>query len=78
MRQRYTCDPYRKLAEAIIKQAAVDHMKAADKLKRFPDNPAAAKTIAETEAFFTSEYFAVLTSCNPDYFMRKLKEKESV
>lgn len=68
-------DPYIDLANAIVKQAAVDYMAALKKLKHGRSNKSAAREAAEIEEFFHSDLYLKLTSVDPDYLIQKLREK---
>ncbi len=67
-------DPYEDLANAIIVQAVSDYrtaLKAIKKDRRAPGR----KTVRECENFFRSKWFGVLTSVDPEYLMRKIREE---
>jgi hypothetical protein len=63
------------LANAIVAQAADDYLTALRKLKRHPGNKAAMTDAMELEQFFHSGWYGVLTNVDPDYLIRKLREK---
>ena len=58
-------DPYENLANAIILRAVEDY--------RLTDNE---KELKEIEAFFRSDWFAVLTRLNPDLLIKKLRKEK--
>lgn len=66
---------YENLANAIIKQAARDYVKALKKVKKNPYNKSAMQDAMELEKFFHSGWYGVLTQVDPDYLIRKLREK---
>ena len=65
---------YDALANAIIIQAVQDYRSAQIKLRKEPDNDAAAKTLQEIEAFFQSKWFGLLSELNGEKLLQKLKE----
>jgi hypothetical protein len=72
---RNTGDPFENLANAIVKQAADDYEAALRKLKKNPRNKAAMGEAMELENFFHSGWYGVLTKVDPDYLIRRLREK---
>ena len=58
------------LANAIILQAVEDYRKARKVLKKYPDNKEANDMIRDTESFFRSDWYCMLTDIDGD----KLKE----
>ena len=75
MIRRNEGDPYENLANAIVAQAADDYLTALRKLKRHPGNKAAMTDAMELEHFFHSGWYGVLTNVDPNYLIRKLREK---
>ena len=75
MNKNYSCDPYENLANAIVGQAAKDYLSALKKLKKNPRNKMAMDEAMRLEKFFHSGWYGVLTSVDPDYLIRKLREK---
>ena len=69
---------YNALAIAIIEQAAKDFRAAQMKLQIDPYNIKAWRTARETEAFFRSDWFKVLTSVNGPAILKQLKEEFNV
>lgn len=57
-------DPYEKLANAIIMQAAKDYR-----------NTNNLSDIASIERFFRSDWFSVLTSVDPEFLIKRLREE---
>lgn len=57
-------DPYEKLANAIIMQAAKDYR-----------NTNNSSDIASIERFFRSDWFSVLTSVDPEFLIKRLREE---
>lgn len=68
-------DPYEKLANAIIVQAAKDYRAAARKLKRNPRNHLAKAEADSIERFFRSGWYKCLTEVDGKMLIRKLKEE---
>ena len=68
-------DPYEKLANAIVIQAAKDYRAAARKLKRNPRNHLAQAEIDSIERFFRSDWYKCLTEIDGEMLIRKLKEE---
>ena len=75
MNKNYGADPYENLANAIVAQAARDYLAALKKLKKNPGNRTAMDDAMRLEKFFRSGWYGVLTSVDPDYLIRKLREK---
>jgi hypothetical protein len=75
MNKNYGADPYENLANAIVAQAARDYLTALKKLKKNPGNRTAMDDAMRLEKFFHSGWYGVLTSVDPDYLIRKLREK---
>ena len=57
-------DPYEKLANAIIMQAVKDYR-----------NTNNLSDIASIESFFRSDWFSVLTSVDPEFLIKRLREE---
>lgn len=66
---------YEDLANAVVALAAKDYMAALKRLKKHPGNKAAMGDAMEIERFFHSEWYGALTSVDPEYLIRKLREK---
>lgn len=75
MNKNYGSDPYQNLANAIVAQAAQDYLSALKKLKKNPKNRMAMDEAMQLEKFFHSGWYGVLTGMDPDYLIRKLREK---
>lgn len=75
MIKRSEGDPYENLANAIVAQAASDYLAALKKIKKNPRNKAAMAEAMEIERFFHSGWYGVLTGVDPDYLIRRLREK---
>jgi hypothetical protein len=58
-------DPYENLANAIILRAVEDY--------RLTDNE---KELEKIEAFFRSDWFAILTRLDPDLLIKKLRKEK--
>lgn len=68
-------DPYEKLANAIVIQAAKDYHTARRKLKRNLRNQDAAAEVDSIERFFRSQWYTVLTEVDGELLIRKLREE---
>ena len=75
MNKNYGSDPYQNLANAIVAQAAKDYLSALKRLKKNPRNRMAMDEAMQLEKFFHSGWYGVLTGVDPDYLIRKLREK---
>jgi hypothetical protein len=71
-------DPYERLANAVVKQAADDWLLAVKKLKRGKRNPEAQRIKEDAEEFFLSERFKYFTSLDGKTLLRKLKEEAHI
>ena len=70
------CDEgYYALAKAIILQAVKDFKPAYLRLKRRPDDKAAAARVKEITEFFCGEYFCLLTDLDGPRLLRKIMEQ---
>ena len=68
---------YQELARAVILQAVKDFRPAYRRLKRYPDDRQAQKTVREITRFFCSQYFEGLTDLDgPAMLHRIIKEIE--
>ena len=66
---------YEELARAVILQAVKDFRPAYRRLKRYPDDRLAQKTVREITRFFCSQYFEGLTDLDgPALLHRVMKE----
>lgn len=75
MNKHYGSDPYQNLANAIVAQAAQDYLSALKRLKKNPRNRTAMDEAMQMEKFFHSGWYEILTDVDPDYLIRKLREK---
>jgi hypothetical protein len=75
MNKHYGSDPYQNLANAIVAQAAQDYLSALKRLKKNPRNRTAMDEAMQLEKFFHSGWYEILTDVDPDYLIRKLREK---
>lgn len=75
MNKNFGSDPYQNLANAIVAQAAEDYLSALKRLKKNPRNRTAMDEAMQMEKFFHSGWYGVLTGVDPDYLIRKLREK---
>ena len=66
---------WEELANAIIIQAVQDWREAMESLRRHPDNEEAKDTVRETEEFFLSEFYALLTTYDGETLLNRLKEE---
>jgi len=70
-------DAYEALANAIILQAVKDFRAAYRRLRRFPNDRLAARTVSEITEFFHSGYFTILTTLDgPELLKRIIAEME--
>ena len=70
------CDEgYYALARAIILQAVKDFKPAYLRLKRRPDDKAAALRVKEITQFFCSEYFCLLSNADGPRLLKKIMEQ---
>jgi len=69
--------PYEDLASAIILLAVKDWRSAMSRLRKNPNNLSAQRTRNDTERFFLSQWFGVLTQINGEELLRRLKEELS-
>ena len=66
---------YYTLARAIILQAVKDFKPAYLRLKRRPDDKAAASRVKEITEFFCGEYFCLLSDTDGPRLLRKIMEQ---
>ena len=77
MQNRTDGDRYENLANAVVSVAARDYLAALKKLKRKPTNKDAMQDAMDLERFFHSAWYAQLTSVDPDYLIRRLRNEVS-
>ncbi|MGO5335849.1 hypothetical protein ACTQZS_03435 [Bilifractor sp. LCP19S3_H10] len=75
MNKNFGSDPYQNLANAIVAQAAQDYLSALKRLKKNSRNRTAMDEAMQLEKFFHSGWYEILTDVDPDYLIRKLREK---
>lgn len=68
-------DVYERLSNAIVLQAVKDYRNALKRLKKHPQNEKALNTKREVERFFRSDWYASLTTVNPEMLITKLKKE---
>ena len=68
-------DPYERLANAIVIQAADDYRIALKKIKAHPKNREAIAEALEIEKFFRPGWYSQLTSVDGEYLIRRLQEE---
>lgn len=68
-------DPYERLANAIVLQAAKDYRTALRRLNHDPYDYAARMKIKELERFFLSSWYAVLTNVDGELLMERLRKE---
>ena len=68
-------DTYEKLSNAIVLQAVKDYRNALKRLKKHPQNEKALNTKREVERFFRSDWYASLTTVDPEMLITKLKKE---
>ena len=70
-------DAYEALANAIILQAMYDYRDIQNKLKKHPSSKQLASKQRALERFFDSQWYATLTSIDPDLLLEWLKKREA-
>jgi hypothetical protein len=68
-------DPYERLTNAIILQAAFDYRVALKKIKARPKNREAIDEALRIERFFRSDWYQALTSVDGEYLIERLKDE---
>jgi hypothetical protein len=68
-------DVYERLSNAIVLQAVKDYRNALKRLKKHPQNEKALNTKREVERFFRSDWYASLTTVDPEMLITKLKKE---
>ena len=71
-------DPFERLANAIIIQAAVDYRLALKQLRQNPDFQPAMSRMHEVERFFGSEWFSSLTRVDGPELQARLKTEAAI
>lgn len=62
------------IAFAIIRQAARDYRSALKRQRRHPDSITNNRMIDDCERFFRSRWFGLMTPCDPDLFLERLRK----
>lgn len=68
-------DPYERLANAIILQAASDYRRNLKKLKKNPQNRDVLNEVMQIEKFFRSSWYQVLTTVDGEFLIQKLRKE---
>ena len=68
-------DPYERLANAIILQAASDYRRNLKKLKKNPQNREVLNDVMQIEKFFRSHWYQVLTTVEGEFLIQKLRKE---
>lgn len=68
-------EPYERLANAIILQAASDYRRDLRKLKKNPQNRDIMNEVLQIEKFFRSPWYQVLTTVEGEFLIEKLQKE---
>ena len=68
-------EPYERLANAIILQAASDYRRDLKKLKKNPQNRDVMNEVLQIEKFFRSPWYQVLTTVDGEFLIQKLRKE---
>lgn len=68
-------EPYERLANAIILQAASDYRRDLKKLKKNPQNRDVMNEALRIEKFFRSSWYQVLTTVDGEFLIQKLRKE---
>ena len=68
-------EPYERLANAIILQAASDYRRDLKKLKKNPQNRDVMNEVLQIEMFFRSPWYQVLTTVDGEFLIQKLRKE---
>ena len=68
-------DPYVRLSNAIILQAASDYRRNLKKLKKNPQNRDVMNEVLQIEKFFHSPWYQVLTTVDGEFLIQKLRKE---
>ena len=68
-------EPYERLANAIILQAASDYRRDLKKLKKNPQNRDVMNNALQIENFFRSPWYQVLTTVDGEFLIQKLRKE---
>lgn len=66
-------NPFEKLANAIVIQAAKDYAEALKTLKKYPRDAEAKQMRNDCESFFRSSWYKALTLVDGEFLIRKLQ-----
>ncbi len=67
---------WQSLANAIVEQAAKDYRFALRHLKEYPYSQKLLKLKQDSEEFFASRWYGILTRVNPNYILKRITEEE--
>lgn len=67
-------EPYERLANAIILQAASDYRRDLKKIKKNPQNRDVMNEVLQIEKFFRSPWYQVLTTVDGEFLIQKLRK----
>ena len=70
-------DAYERLANAIILQAVKDYRRTLKRLSRRPHDSDSKEDKMDLEEFFSSDWFSILTSLDPEVLIEKLTSEVS-
>lgn len=68
-------NPYQNLANAVVLQAVDDYRRALRDKPCYGHYGSSEEMIRDCEKFFNSNYFQLLTKCDGEYLIYKLKEE---
>ena len=68
-------EPYERLANAIILQAASDYRRDLKKLKKNPQNRDVMNEALQMEKFFYSPWYQVLTTVDGEFLLQKFRKE---
>ena len=68
-------EPYERLANAIILQAASDYRRDLKKIKKNPQNRDVMNEVLQIEKFFRSPWYQVLTTVDGEFLIQKLRKE---
>ena len=68
-------EPYERLANAIVLQAASDYRRDLKKLKKNPQNRDVMNDALQIEKFFHSPWYQVLTTVDGEFLLQKFRKE---
>ena len=68
-------EPVELLAMAVVEKAVEDWRSAVEKLRLWPEDPAAGWILRETERFFRSRWFRILVDLDGEEFLSRLRRQ---